>query len=598
MRNWKKPAFYLIGYIMLFLLAGMVMYQLNQRNNQAIASFVIPVKFSGEYSIGGEEWKPLDKATRLPAFDGDVLLRGNFEEIYPGNVCFYLNHIGVSITINGQKVFESGRWEDIVPEIICGSYWSDWLCEEINEKDVIEIRLHNPHHYGNANAFNQFLHSMQRGAGLALERHASQKSVLYRWIGVFLLVISIVIIGIALGYLAQRLPMAGQLFSMGVLTLSMSGYILLDMIDTSFRSENCLFNTCIRQYCIMFAGIEFANCIRKALVGRERKAANVLTLMLGAADGILLILSMLGVIEVFDGEAYWAIINGLAAVVFLVICIWVMVHREKERNLLLGVYVTFLSAVLVELLNGRINFLPGGVVVKTVFSALFLFLLVRAIKVVAFNHRASIEAEKLAEKLRSSRIVLAMSQIRTHFIFNVLNAISGMCKYDAEKADETVVRFANYLRSNIDIMQEDRPIPFLRELEHLKDYVVLEQVRFGDRISFYTELEVTDFQIPPLVLQPVVENSVKHGILAKQSDGKILLQTKFKEKAIIITIQDDGVGFDPKDINEENSVGLSNVRFRLEHMVGGKLNIESKVGEGTTVRMILPIPQNFVGNEE
>ena len=115
MRNWKKPAFYLIGYIMLFLLAGMVMYQLNQRNNQAIASFVIPVKFSGEYNIGGEEWKPLDKATRLPAFDGDVLLRGNFEEIYPGNVCFYLNHIGVSITINGQKVFESGRWHTADP---------------------------------------------------------------------------------------------------------------------------------------------------------------------------------------------------------------------------------------------------------------------------------------------------------------------------------------------------------------------------------------------------------------------------------------------------------------------------------------------------
>ncbi|MGN0366041.1 MAG: sensor histidine kinase [Suilimivivens sp.] len=332
-------------------------------------------------------------------------------------------------------------------------------------------------------------------------------------------------------------------------------------------------------------------------MGRARKITNVLTLLLGIADGVLLSLSLLNVVEVFESELYWAIINGLAGMAFLVICIWVMMHREKERNLLLGVYVAFLSAVLVELLNGRINFLPSGVLVKTIFMVLFLFLLVRAIRVVAFNHRASLEAEKLAEKLRSSRIVLAMSQIRTHFIFNVLNAISGMCKYDAEKADETVVRFANYLRSNIDIMQEDCPIPFLKELEHLKDYVVLEQVRFGEKISFYTELEVTDFQIPPLVLQPVVENSVKHGILAKHTDGKILLQTKLKEKAIIITIQDDGVGFDPKNINEENSVGLSNVRFRLEHMVGGKLNIESKVGEGTTVRIIRPIPQNFVGNE-
>ncbi|MGN0366042.1 MAG: hypothetical protein ACI4E5_08930 [Suilimivivens sp.] len=243
MQSWKKVTIYIIGYVTLFLMAGMVMYQLNQRNNQAKASFVIPVKFSGEFSIGGEEWKPLDETTRLPAFDGDVLLRGNFEELYQGNVSFYLNHVGVSIAVNGEKVYESGRWEDAVPEIICGSYWSVWLCEEFNEKDVIEIRLHNPHHYGNANAFNQFLHSMQRGSGLVLERHASEKSVLYRWIGIFLLVISIVIIGIALGYLAQRLPMAGLLFSMGALTLSMGGYILMDMIDTCFRSENCLFNT-------------------------------------------------------------------------------------------------------------------------------------------------------------------------------------------------------------------------------------------------------------------------------------------------------------------------------------------------------------------
>ncbi|MDD6492561.1 MAG: histidine kinase [Firmicutes bacterium] len=597
MRKWKKSALYLIGYVILFLLAGMVMYQLNQSNKQAIWSSIIPAKFLGEYSIDGGEWKPLDENTKLPAFDGDVLLRGKFEEQYPGEVSFYLNHIGVSIAVNGENVFESGRWEDTIPEIICGSYWSGWSNGEIDEKDTLEIRLHNPHHYGNANAFNQFLHSLVRGGEFALENYARQGSDFYFWIGTFLLVISIVLLGIALGYLTQRLPMAGLLFSMGMMTLSMGGYILMDTMDTCFRSKNYLFNICMRQYCMMFAGLEFANCIRKTLTGKKRKAANVLTLMLGVSDGVLLTLSLLGVIEVFDGEAYWAVISGLAAVVFMGICIRAMLHGKRDKRLLLGVYVVFLGAALIELINGRMNFLPGGLLIKIVFMFLLMYLLVRAVRVVAFHHRTSIEAEKLEEKLRNSRIVLAMSQIRTHFIFNVLNAISGMCKYDAQKADETVVRFANYLRSNIDIMQEDEPIPFFKELEHLGDYVVLEQVRFGDRISFRTELEVTDFQIPPLVLQPIVENSIKHGILPKGVDGTIYLSTKNDGANIVITIEDDGIGFSKESEIGEDSVGLSNVRFRLEYMVDGKLEIRSREGQGTTVIIKIPFPQKIIFKE-
>ena len=86
--------------------------------------------------------------------------------------------------------------------------------------------------------------------------------------------------------------------------------------------------------------------------------------------------------------------------------------------------------------------------------------------------------------MKNSHIVLAMSQIRTHFVFNILNAISGMCEYDPQKADETLVMFAHYLRSNINIMEEDEPEAFTKSLEHLEEYVFLEQVRFGEKIQF------------------------------------------------------------------------------------------------------------------
>ena len=181
-----------------------------------------------------------------------------------------------------------------------------------------------------------------------------------------------------------------------------------------------------------------------------------------------------------------------------------------------------------------------------------------------------------------------MNQIRTHFIFNVLNAISGMCKYDPEKADRTVVRFSRYLRTNIDIMQADAPISFSAALRHVEDYIVLEQIRFGDKLRFITDITVEDFMLPPLILQPLVENAIKHGISVKPNGGTITLRTRSEKGNFLIFIEDDGVGFDPSAAGSEHSVGLKNVRFRLRHMVNGSLSIDSTPGHGTVYTISIP----------
>lgn len=196
--------------------------------------------------------------------------------------------------------------------------------------------------------------------------------------------------------------------------------------------------------------------------------------------------------------------------------------------------------------------------------------------------------EEMETNLILSRTTLMMSQIRSHFVFNLLNAISGMCKYDAEKADDTIVRFARYLRSNIDIMENDKNIPFATDVRQLEDYIILEQVRFGDKIEFYTDIEVENFMIPPLVLQPIVENAIKHGIAKKQSNGTIVLRTREIDGKIVITVEDDGVGFDMNALKNEKSVGIKNIRFRLKHMVNGTLEINSEIGKGTIVTITMP----------
>lgn len=221
-------------------------------------------------------------------------------------------------------------------------------------------------------------------------------------------------------------------------------------------------------------------------------------------------------------------------------------------------------------------------------GAILVYALLESVRLLLYFMEQKNVLEEMEIKLKMSRTTTMMSQIRSHFVFNILNAISGLCKYDPEKADDTVVRFARYLRNNIDIMEDDKNIPFKTDLRQLEDYVILEQVRFGDKIEFYTDIEADDFMIPPLILQPVVENAIKHGVSKKMGNGMIILRTRKDGDNVVITVEDDGVGFDMEELDKEKSVGIRNVRFRLEHLVNGTMEIQSQVGVGTTVTITIP----------
>lgn len=225
-------------------------------------------------------------------------------------------------------------------------------------------------------------------------------------------------------------------------------------------------------------------------------------------------------------------------------------------------------------------------------SYFLLAALLFSILVVAFYHMVNYgkqgqKLERQENQIIQSRVTAMMGQIRSHFVFNILNAISGMCKYDPEKADRTVVCFARYLRTNIDIMEEDQPVPFQTALAHLEDYVELEQIRFGEKIRFEEQIETDQFCIPPLILQPLVENSIKHGLRAKPEGGTIVLSTWMEDKNFKVCVRDDGIGFDTRCVSSK-SVGIQNVRFRLKYMLDGRLEIESIPGRGTTATITLP----------
>jgi sensor histidine kinase YesM len=181
-----------------------------------------------------------------------------------------------------------------------------------------------------------------------------------------------------------------------------------------------------------------------------------------------------------------------------------------------------------------------------------------------------------------------ISQIRPHFIYNTLGSIEQLCKLDPTKAGDLVHNFAKYLRGNFGELDNPKPILMSKEMEHVRYYISIENVRFPD-ITFMFQMNSSDFHIPALTIQPIVENAIKHGLMKLPRGGTISVEVNETDRNYCISVVDDGVGFDTESLNDDRKhVGLRNIRERLKAMVNGTLEIESKAGVGTKVIITIP----------
>lgn len=203
--------------------------------------------------------------------------------------------------------------------------------------------------------------------------------------------------------------------------------------------------------------------------------------------------------------------------------------------------------------------------------------------------QAKIMKEKELE-LTEERLRIMLSQIKPHFLFNALTAISQLCDIDHHKAKIALVEFSQYLRANLDSLTRKSQIPFEQELDHINIYLSLEKMRFDDKLKVAYDLQVTNFLVPPLTIQPIVENAVRYGIGKKENGGTIHICTSASEETIKIIISDDGIGFDSEITNQNGRthIGIQNVTNRLQSQCGGSLAIKSIPGSGTTAIITLP----------
>ncbi len=203
--------------------------------------------------------------------------------------------------------------------------------------------------------------------------------------------------------------------------------------------------------------------------------------------------------------------------------------------------------------------------------------------------KATLKVQEM--ELTNARISVMLSQIQPHFLYNSLASIEYMCVVDGSERAATAVRdFSKYLRGNMDSLTNKSLIPFEKELQHANLYLSLENRRFDDLIRTEFDIPVTEFVLPPLTLQPIVENAVRHGITKREDGGLLTIHTEENENFWCIVVTDNGVGFDT-DVQREDGhshIGIANVRSRLKALCDGQLIIESTLGIGTTATILIP----------
>ena len=186
---------------------------------------------------------------------------------------------------------------------------------------------------------------------------------------------------------------------------------------------------------------------------------------------------------------------------------------------------------------------------------------------------------------RSSIMVL---QMRPHFIYNAMMSIYYLCVKNPQKAQQVTLDFTTYLRKNFTAIASEDTIPFADELEHTRAYLAIEQVQFEDSLCVEYDTPCKEFRLPPLTLQPIVENAVKHGMNPEYVPLCISIRTRKINFCNEIVVEDNGPGFVPVDDDRKPHTALANIRQRLEMMCGGKLTIRLREGGGTVVTVTIP----------
>lgn len=328
---------------------------------------------------------------------------------------------------------------------------------------------------------------------------------------------------------------------------------------------------------VILACVNFLNFTYRLSISKK----GWVTILSGAAINCVLY----GVLSIFG-------VQYIAFALWLPLClvIFIKAYKSVATNGRVD-YIFFLTTTLMSMETGMRmveEFNVAGVLTCGVsgFSTIYTLLVVSTFGIVyltfIFNvERKSLKAEEYRLQAELMKTKVLQQQINPHYIYNALTTVKEMYHRDCESGDFAISLFAKHLRANVNGMAVDL-IPFDDEIEIIQNYIGFENLKRKEPLNVIYNIEFSDFRVPPLSLQVFVENAVKHGRVGDMPDGTIEISAFENGDEIIVGVTDNGVGFNAEKIGDK-SCGISNSRARFSLLLGGRVEINGKIGEGTSV---------------
>lgn len=280
------------------------------------------------------------------------------------------------------------------------------------------------------------------------------------------------------------------------------------------------------------------------------------------------------------GSWYLLLIAPMFAVMFINLA-GVIKRRAKLPK-------KYFIAFLIHLISLQISLFFQNVIVEN------LIIIVLGLCISTLSMFAIILYDQIKQYLKQQREIanqqanILILQMRPHFIYNAMMSIYYLCAKDHQKAQQVTMDFTTYLRKNFTAIASENTIPFSDELQHTEAYLSIEQVSFEDSLFVEYDTPHKEFYLPPLTLQPIVENAVKHGMDPEYAPLRIYIKTRKTDFGSEIIIEDNGPGFLPANNDSKLHIALANIQQRLEMMCGGTLKILPREGGGTVVIVFIP----------
>lgn len=557
-------------------------------------SNLIPVSFVGEFRTSeSENFQPFIDVDSLNNIRKEsIYLRGHFSRNIPAGetILLHISHLKVNIHVSNKEVFSIGQEEtENVLTKSTGHLWTGFKSDGISVDDLVEITIQRVYPSGRALQLVCFFDEMQIGSKgdlIVSILHENRIGLIFTMLtisfGLFSLIASIILFCLKSEltrqiFLLSWFAIFGGIWCLAdfnILTLIIQSPTLVSILEL-------LSQFLLPIFCILYLAIY--------LTEWRLKVINL---------GVYLIMSsilfcvILQILHIYDLHEFLVLQNSICILIVLLgmcfLVIEINLYNEVDAKIALFAYLPAAIGGIVEIVNYYTVYIRS----LPFFCIGFLTTIVLQIghTMLSIKRKEKFQ-QRLEGELMENRISIMLSQIQPHFLYNALNTIQYLCKHDSNMAVHAVERFSSYLRGNMDSLTQKKLILFEKELAHLKNYLYIELLRFGERIKIHYELTITDFFIPVLTIQPIVENAIRHGVTKQKEGGTIIVSTSKDENNIYIIIKDDGVGFQPFErVNDGKShIGIQNVKRRLETQCNGILNIESCIGKGTIATIIIPI---------